>query len=142
MPVAAEYFIGTVDGELACHLAVAPFFQSGYYRATRLVTMPEWQGAGVGTKFLNWVGEYHKRGFGRKGKKFPMIIHTSHPQLAGYLRHSPKWVLRTKKFNGGGQGKGLGLPDGVLGAHFRAIFGFKYIGDGNKPKPQKGFLID
>lgn len=104
--------------------------------------MPEWQGAGVGTKFLNWVGEYHKRGLGRQGRKYPMIIHTSHPQLAGYLRHSPKWVLRTKKFNGGDSKNGLGLAVGTLGGHFRAILGFKYIGDGKRPKSPKDFLID
>ena len=62
MPIAAEYFIGVVDGELVCHIAVSPAFHTGYYRATRLVVMPEWQGAGVGTKFLEWVGEYHKKG--------------------------------------------------------------------------------
>ena len=43
-PIAAEYFVGTVNGELACHLAVCPWFQLNGYRATRLVTMPEWQG--------------------------------------------------------------------------------------------------
>lgn len=26
MPIAAEYFVGTVNGELACHLAVSPMF--------------------------------------------------------------------------------------------------------------------
>ena len=66
MPPAAEYFIGTVDGELACHLAVSPLFTAKGYRATRMVTMPEWQGAGVGFRFLNWIAEYHLQGNGRK----------------------------------------------------------------------------
>lgn len=39
-PIAAEYFVGTVDGELACHVAVTPWFHLNGYRATRLVTMP------------------------------------------------------------------------------------------------------
>ena len=51
-PVAAEYFVGFINGEPVCHLAVAPLFTAGAYRATRLVVMPEWQGIGVGTKFL------------------------------------------------------------------------------------------
>lgn len=58
MPIASEYFIGVVDGELACHLAISPMFQCGGYRGTRLVTMPEWQGAGVGSRFLNFMGQY------------------------------------------------------------------------------------
>lgn len=89
MPPAAEYFIGVVDGELVCHLAVCPFFTANAYRATRLVVMPEWQGAGVGTKFLEWVCEYHKNGMGRCNKLLPTLFHTSHPQLIEFLKRSP-----------------------------------------------------
>lgn len=52
MPVAAEYFVGFVGGEPVCHLAVTPLFTAKAYRSTRLVVLPEWQGIGVGTKFL------------------------------------------------------------------------------------------
>ena len=87
-PVAAMHFIGTVDGELACHIVVAPGFEVHGYRATRLVTMPEWQGAGVGSKFLNFIAQYHLDGNGRGGHKYVTYFHTSHPQLCAYLRHS------------------------------------------------------
>ena len=142
MPIAAEFFIGVVDGELVCHIAVSPAFHTGYYRATRLVVMPEWQGAGVGTKFLEWVGEYHKKGNGRTGKKLPLLFHTSHPQLRGYLKSSKKWVLKSQQMYGGNKssssssikkGKGVtaekkGTISGY-GGHFRAVQGFKYIGN-------------
>lgn len=82
MPIAAHYFVGLVDGEPVAHVAVAPFFQSGYYRATRLVVMPEWQGAGIGTRFLSAVCQWHLDGNGRCGRKLPVLFHTSHPQLA------------------------------------------------------------
>jgi GNAT superfamily N-acetyltransferase len=139
MPPAAEYFIGAVGGELVCHLAVAPFFQNDGYRGTRLVVMPEWQGAGVGTKFLEWICEYHKNGFGRCGKKLPTLFHTSHPQLIGYLRHSKKWVLKSQQMAGaksrkmttaGAKLRGDNQKKMVrfMGGHFRAVQGFKYIG--------------
>ncbi|MDR3327066.1 MAG: GNAT family N-acetyltransferase [Prevotellaceae bacterium] len=54
-PPAAEYYIGLIDGELVAHLAVAPMFQTKCYRATRMVVMPEWQGAGIGTRFLDAI---------------------------------------------------------------------------------------
>lgn len=153
MPPAAEYFIGTVEGELVCHLAVAPFFTANAYRGTRLVVMPEWQGAGVGTKFLEWVCEYHKQGNGRCGKKFPTLFHTSHPQLIAYLKRSPRWVLKSQQMGGGDRVKSMNSvnrahrvqnalagvkPTGIgsghastgYGGHFRAVQGFKYIGDG------------
>lgn len=142
LPVAAEYFIGTVDGELACHMAVAPMFQSKMYRGTRLVTMPEWQGAGVGTRFLNFVAEYHKQGNGRCNKKYPLLFHTSHPQLAMALRRSGKWSQssaglyaeegsRAASERNARKSVGLSTKKGTLGnygGHFRAVQGFKYMG--------------
>lgn len=143
MPPAAEYFIGTVDGELVCHLAACPSFHTGYYRLTRLVVMPEWQGAGVGTKFLEWVSEYHKTGNGRCGRALPSMFHTSHPQLIGYLNASKKWVLKSQQMFGQDRkrsaaslakaalksGSSIISSGGGFGGHFRAVQGFKYIGD-------------
>lgn len=140
MPPAAEYFIGTVNGELVCHVAVAPFFTANAYRATRLVVMPEWQGAGCGTKFLEFICEYHKNGFGRCGKKLPTLFHTSHPQLIGYLNASKKWVLKSQQMFGCNKekskksmakaavGKAEKSAGTGYGGHFRAVQGFKYIG--------------
>jgi hypothetical protein len=109
--------------------------------------MPEWQGAGVGTKFLEWVCEYHKAGNGRCGRKLPTLFHTSHPQLVGYLKNSKKWVLKSQQMGGGDKAKSqksinkmqVGVKGGDLsqkpvssgyGGHFRAVQGFKYIGNG------------
>lgn len=139
MPPCAEYFIGTVNGELACHIAIAPKFDAKGYRGTRLVTMPEWQGAGVGWKFLNWIAQYHLEGHGRCGKKYVTFFHTSHPQLCGALRHSKQWVQTSAMLYGGNKAQAKknagnkklgngGLMSGY-GGHFRAVQGFKYIGD-------------
>jgi len=155
MPPAADYFIGTVDGELVCHLAVCPMFTANAYRATRLVVMPEWQGAGVGTKFLEWVCEYHKNGLGRCNHKLPALFHTSHPQLVRYLQGSKLWVLKSQQLYGADKNKsqqsignahkgekqtaykygknkntGIGLGNASIGygGHFRSVQGFKYIG--------------
>ena len=144
MPIAAEYFIGTVGGELACHLAVCPWFHLKGYRATRLVTMPEWQGAGVGTRFLDAIAQYHLDGHGRKNKQLPTFFHTSHPQLCAALRRSPKWVQVSAKLYGDNKKKCREslrkatklrgeIKSSGYGGHFRAIQGFKYIGGGESP---------
>lgn len=134
MPIAAHYFIGSVDGEPVAHLAVCPFFQSGYYRATRLVVMPEWQGAGIGTRFLNTIAQYHLDGHGRKNKKYPVLFHTSHPQLAAALRRDPKWIQKSANLytKGGGPRKMAKLNSSGhcrYGGHFRAVQGFAYTGE-------------
>ena len=142
MPIAAEYFVGTVNGELACHLAVSPMFHLKGYRATRLVTMPEWQGAGVGTRFLNAIAQYHLNGNGRCNKKLPTYFHTSHPQLCAALRKSDYWKQTSAVLYGKNKAKSRkemakvtslngGIKSSGYGGHFRAIQGFKYIGGVN-----------
>ena len=141
-PVAAEHYIGTVDGELACHICICCNFQIHGYRGTRLVTMPEWQGAGVGSKFLNFMAQYCLDGKARCGRKYPLYFHTSHPQLCGYLRHSSRWVQVSSELYGarklasarsitasrrrGGTAVATGAG---YGGHFRAVQGFKYVGE-------------
>ena len=142
-PVAAQYFIGVIDNEPVCHLAVTPLFTAKAYRATRLVVMPEWQGIGVGTKFLNAVCQYHLDGNGRCGHKYPVFFHTSHPQLCRALRHSSKWIQTGAMLYGGNKARcaksisksrasrGKNTKEyssSGYGGHFRAVQSFKYIG--------------
>lgn len=142
LPVAAQYFVGVIDGEPVCHLAVSPLFTAKAYRATRLVVMPEWQGIGVGTRFLNAVCQYHLDGHGRNGYKYPVFFHTSHPQLCGALRHSRKWEQTNARLYGDNKARSAGslkrshLKSGTgnrcstgYGGHFRAVQAFKYIGE-------------
>jgi tRNA(Met) C34 N-acetyltransferase TmcA len=136
MPVAAEFFVGLVDGEPVSHLAISPRFEIPAYRATRLVVMPEWQGAGVGTKFLNWVCSHHANGGGRQGRKLPTYFHTSHPQLCSFLKRSKDWRQVSAVIHGTNKRKsaasikksGTSIAGTGYGGHFRAIQGFKYIG--------------
>lgn len=140
-PVAAEYFVGVVDGEIVAHVAVTPLFTAKAYRATRLVVMPEWQGVGVGTAFLNEVCRYHLEGNGRCGHKYGVFFHTSHPQLCNYLRNSDRWRQNSAKLYGDNKARsnasikrsafkrGKNTITGAgYGGHFRAVQGFKYIG--------------
>lgn len=140
-PVAAQYFVGMVDGQPVAHVAVTPMFTAKAYRATRLVVMPEWQGVGVGTAFLNAVCQMHLEGGGRKNYRFPTFFHTSHPQLCGYLRSSGKWEQSSASLIGSNKmksaasiqkahdKKSISINTGSgYGGHFRAVQGFKYVG--------------
>ncbi|MDR2823599.1 MAG: ABC transporter ATP-binding protein [Prevotellaceae bacterium] len=137
-PVAAEYFVGIVGNEPVCFIAVTPLFTARAYRATRLVVMPEWQGAGIGTRFLDAIGQYHLEGRGRCGHKFSTFFHTSHPQLCAALRRSNKWVQTGAMLFGANKKKSatrILSPQGEIvrkgcaagyGGHFRAVQSFKY----------------
>ncbi len=138
--ICADCFVGTVAGEPVCHVAASPKFQTGHMRACRLVVMPEWQGAGVGLRFLDAVCEMQLRGENRWGRKCQTLFHTSHPGLAAALRRSPRWVQCSAILYGGNKLKSaqsleksrLKNPSLITGSgyggHFRAVQGFKYTG--------------
>ena len=141
LPVAGMYYVGMIGNDPVCHMAVCPLFTSKAYRGTRLVVMPEWQGAGVGMKFLNAIGNYHLQGNGRCGYKYPMFFHTSHPQLCGALRASKYWIQTNAKLYGDNKARSAnsikksheksGTTDRCAsgyGGHFRAVQAFKYVG--------------
>jgi GNAT superfamily N-acetyltransferase len=74
--VAAKNYVGTVDGEPVVHLAIAPRPGLVEARACRMVVMPEWQGAGVGLRFLNTICAMWLRGENHFSKPMPMLFHT------------------------------------------------------------------
>ncbi len=155
--VAAKCYVGTVEGELTCHLAVGTKNKGAGVeaRACRLVVMPEWQGAGVGMRFLNAVCELQLQGGeGARLANRPVttIFHTSHPGLCAALRRDPKWrqlsailygnnKLRSRKTmlaSALAHGSSLGgkaeraaegrITGSGYGGHFRAVQGFRYYG--------------
>ena len=142
--VAAEYFVGTVDGEPVCHLAVAPRLEIGGVRACRMVVMPEWQGAGIGVRFLNNICQWYVDGNSKYGDRVKAsYFHTSHPGLVAALRRDKKWVQVSANLYGGSKSKFAAsikksankrgedsmTQGGGFGGHFRAVQGFKYIGE-------------
>lgn len=137
-PVCAHYYVGCVNGEPVCHVAFSPFFQCKGYRAMRLVVLPEWQGIGIGTAFLNEVCRLHLEGKGRCGKKYGTYFNTSHPQLCAALRGRSEWEQRSATLYGANKCRNIKSlekskqnPKGGYGGHFRAIQGFKYTGNLN-----------
>lgn len=138
--VAATCYVGTVDGEPVAHVAFSTMSGMKDARACRLVVMPEWQGAGVGVRFLNAICEAWRLGENRYGKPMTTLFHTSHPGLAAGLRRDPKWRQVSASLFGSNkaksaasiaksQGKGKGKIVGSgYGGHFRAVQGFRYHG--------------
>lgn len=141
--VAAKCYVATVDGEPVAHVAFTTRPGLKEARACRLVVMPEWQGAGVGMRFLNAVCQMWLDGENRFSKKMPTLFHTSHPGLVAALRRMGEWrqvsaamcgvnharsksTLRSSSLKAGCNLTGGG--HGGHGGHFRAIQGFRYVG--------------
>ena len=133
--VAAQYYVGVVDGELVSHIAVSPRLEIGAMRACRMVTMPEWQGAGVGTRFLNEVCRLQFTDANKYYERTKAVyFHTSHPGLCAALRRSKKWRQVSQCLFGGDKLKSMKtiakaknaihIKSGY-GGHHRAVQGFK-----------------
>lgn len=144
--VAAQYFVGFVEGEPVVHLAVAPALQSKGVRACRMVVMPEWQGAGVGLRFLNWVCDYYVTGKGKwAGRVRAAYFHTSHPGLCAALRRDERWrqcsaslfgvnkLKSARSIARSDRNRASGFNGIGYGGHFRAVQGFKYVGESKNP---------
>ena len=140
--IAATNYVATVDGQLVAHLAVGTRSRTEA-RACRLVVMPEWQGAGVGLRFLDAVCEMWRTGNNRYGNPMPTLFHTSHPGLASALRRSSRWTQVSAALVGASKARSLesmkrsqqragdgGFKAGTgYGGHFRAVQGFRYLGE-------------
>lgn len=130
--VAATNYVGCVNGEPVAHLAVSTLAGMKAARACRLVILPEWQGAGVGLKFLEHVMELWLQGRNRYNKPMPTFFHTSHPGLCAALRRRSRWRQTKCRLYGERSSKtGLKRPNGIkggFGGHWRAVQAFKYEG--------------
>lgn len=141
-PIAANYYVGTVEGEPVAHMVVATKNNGkgkGAFegRGTRLVIMPEWQGAGVGMRFLNAVCQLWWEGRNRYANPCTTVFHTSHPGLCAGLRRSKNWHQVSAVLYGGNKVKSRSSMDASTqgkvsragyGGHFRAVQGFRYYG--------------
>ena len=151
--IGAKCYIGAVNGEPVCHIAVSSRNKGRdgvEARACRLVVLPEWQGAGVGMRFLNAVCEMQLQG--EDGARFPgrpvtTIFHTSHPGLAASLRRDRKWRqlsavlygepkirnMRTMAISNARKlqrdPNAIAITGAGYGGHFRAVQGFRYVGE-------------
>lgn len=148
--IGCAYYVATVEGELVAHLGVASKNKGSVAeaRACRLVVMPEWQGAGVGFRFLNEVCEMQVQGDENArlaGRKTSTIFHTSHPQLCSALRRDKRWRQLSAVLHGNHKGRSkqslaktsahaTGKRGAVkfggsgFGGHMRAVQGFRYYG--------------
>lgn len=146
--VCGQHYVGFIEGEPVAHIALSPKFENGrMMRACRLVVMPEWQGIGVGLRFLEEVCNLQLRGENRWNRQCFTLFHTSHPALVSILKNRPGWLHVSAGLFGGNRSrskksiiksaakKGSTLiQGGGFGGHLRAVHGFKYIG--TTPLPQ------
>ena len=85
---AAQQYVGIMNGELVCHTGIIFFpMQKGKKRVHRLVVLPDYQGIGIGTRFIKEVAKIVSK------EGYELNLTTTTPALVQSLKRSPEWIL-------------------------------------------------
>ena len=85
---ACAQYVGVMNGEIVCHTGVIQFpMKKGWKRVHRLVVLPDYQGIGIGTKFIKEIANmYINNGYS-------FYLTTTTPSLVNALRKDKNWLL-------------------------------------------------
>lgn len=129
MHPASDQYVGIIGENLVCHTGVIQFpMRKGWKRVHRLVVLPDYQGIGIGTAFINEIARrYHDDGY-------VFNLTTTTPSLAPALCRDKRWRLNRygRAINGYSGFKRYGDKYGHLNnarSDHRITYSFEYIGD-------------
>ncbi|MEA1951360.1 MAG: GNAT family N-acetyltransferase, partial [Planctomycetota bacterium] len=120
----ARCFIGLWRGAAVAFCAtIALIGRRKRWRISRLVTLPDYQGAGIGTRMARAVAELH----GAEGHR--VNITSGHPALIGHCRRSPFWrAVNVKKT--GSPRDARRFARSYRGSPGRSVVSFEFLGKG------------
>ena len=91
LQAACRQFIAVYDGEVVAHTGVIQFpIRKGWKRIHRLVVLPDFQGVGIGVRFIDAVSDLVSK------EGFSVNLTTTTPALVGALKRSQNWILSRK----------------------------------------------
>ncbi len=115
----AKCFVATWNDEPVAFCATLPVI--GYKRRrrfTRIVTLPDYQGLGIGMRMVATVAQHHSDAGDR------VSVTSSHPALIAHCRRSPDWrATAVKKPGGRGRSRVFSNYKNAAG---RAVVSFEY----------------
>lgn len=123
---AARTFVATLNGELCAFVSLLYFCHpkvKNTWRVHRAVTLPDYQGIGIGKHMLNWIADMMKQ----EHKK--VTITTSNPAMIQTLKTSPLWRATRCSRASSGSGSGIIQNRNIKGSTScaRITAAFEYI---------------
>jgi GNAT superfamily N-acetyltransferase len=128
-----HYLTGSLSRSARCHLATwenepvafcatLPIIgRRDHWRITRLVTLPDYQGLGIGTRVMEAIAAHHVE----QGHR--VNVTASHPALLAHCRHSPLWRVANVKRTG--SRRSAGYRPNYYGSAGRAVVSFEFQGE-------------
>jgi GNAT superfamily N-acetyltransferase len=109
-------------GEPVSFCATMPVIgRRNHWRITRIVTLPDYQGVGIGTRLAEAVCDLHRA----QGHR--INVTASHPALLAHCQRSHRW--RVSRVQKGGTRRTARFIDGYRSSGGRAVVSFEYLGD-------------
>ena len=123
LSTAARCFIALWEGgPVAFCATVSLIGRKNRWRISRLVTLPDYQGIGIGMAVAEAVAGLHRR----EGHR--VNVTASHPSLIAHCRRSPRWrAVNVKKTGTSNTGRFI---KGYRGSAGRCVVSFEYMGSG------------
>jgi len=122
----AQIYIGVINDQPAVLLAVLPLINANVRNArriSRIVVLPDFQGIGLATKFMNAIAG------GLKSQGLLTYITTSHPALIRALNFSDRWEMIRKPSRVAQRGRTSSLSSRIGLSRSRITSGFRYAGE-------------
>ena len=123
LSTAARCFIALwKGGPVAFCATVSLIGRKNRWRISRIVTLPDYQGIGIGMTVAEAVAGLHRR----EGHR--VNVTASHPSLIAHCRRSPRWrAVNVKKTGTSNTDRFI---RGYRGSAGRAVVSFEYMGNG------------
>ncbi len=121
LPPFARCFLALWEGEPVAFCATLNLIgRKNRWRISRIVTLPDYQGVGIGTAVVEAVADLHRR----EGHR--VNVTASHPSMIAHCRRSPRWrVVNVRKT---GSRRMSWREKNYRGAVGRAVVSFEYVG--------------
>jgi GNAT superfamily N-acetyltransferase len=119
----ARCYLGVWRGEPVAFCATVSLIgRKDRWRVSRIVTLPDYQGVGIGTSLMAAVAELHRE----EGHRVNCTA--SHPAIIAHWRRSPRWrPVSVKKTGSCGAKRFI---RGYRGSGGRAVVSAEYVGAG------------
>jgi GNAT superfamily N-acetyltransferase len=118
----ARCFLTTWEGVPVNFCATVPVItKTNHRRFTRIVTLPDFQGIGIGTRAVAAVAALHR------AEGYRINVTSSHPALIRHCERSPLWrTVNIKKSTSRQRSTSYPKYRGAVG---RSVISFEYVGD-------------
>lgn len=125
--VGARAYLATWGGEPVSFAATLPVIAKPRHRRfTRIVTLPDYQGIGIGMRTVAAVAELHR------DEGLRINVTSSHPALINHCRASPLWRVVNVNKTGQGSRRHRTAFRQYRSSAGRAVVSFEYVGGADR----------